>query len=146
MELILIYRLELRLKAMMSSNTRAASPTWRRLPKLPSACAAAPPPQAVIPTFIRLIPMRVTTIPEMRGVMILLVYFKIRLMNISTVDAAMQEPKISGSPPIVPAAIMGPIKEKLVPWMQSNPVPNPPNLRHWMNVEMPEANNAMDTR
>jgi len=30
--------------------------------------------------------------------------------------------------------------------MHNNPVPIPPMRLHWMKVEMPEANNAMDTR
>ena len=31
------------------------------------------------------------------------------------------------------STIPGPMNEKLVPWMQSSPVPSPPNLRHWIN-------------
>lgn len=104
------------------------------------------PPQAVIPTFIRLIPMRVTTMPDISGVIIFLVYFNTRLISISTLEAAMQEPKIRGSPPSIPAEMMGPMNEKLVPWMQSSPVPSPPNLRHWINVDMPDANSAIRTR
>ena len=42
--------------------------------------------------------------------------------------------------------MMGPMKEKLVPWMHSSPVPMQPTRRHCMKVETPEANKAMDTR
>ena len=55
--------------------------------------------------------------PDTRGVIILRVYFKMRLMTISTDDATMQVPKISGSPPSIPAEMIGPINEKLVPWI-----------------------------
>ena len=95
---------------------------------------------------MRLMPMRVTTMPEMSGVMIRRVYFSKRLMTISTHEAAMHEPNIRGSPPAMPAAMMGPMNEKLVPWMQSNPVPMHPKRRHCTKVEMPEANRAIDTR
>ena len=90
--------------------------------------------------------MSVTTMPEMSGVMMRRVYFSTRLMNISTHEAAMHEPNISGRPPVMPAAMMGPMNEKLVPWMQSSPVPRQPNRRHCTKVEMPEANSAIDTR
>ena len=81
----------------------------------PLLLATVPPPQAVIPTLIRLIPISVTTIPETNGVMILRVYFNKRLINISTVEAAIQAPKITGRPPVSPAEMIGPMKEKLVP-------------------------------
>ena len=42
--------------------------------------------------------------------------------------------------------MMGPINEKLVPCMQSRPHPINPTRRHWMKVEMPDANNAIDTK
>ncbi len=42
-------------------------------------------------------------------------------MTISTDDATMQVPKISGSPPSIPAEMMGPINEKLVPWIHKRP-------------------------
>ena len=74
------------------------------------------------------------------------VYFNTRLMTISTHEAAMHEPNINGSPPVMPAEMMGPMKEKLVPWMHNSPVPMQPKRRHCTNVEMPEANSAMDTR
>ena len=51
-------------------------------------------------------------------------------MIISTGAAAIHEPKIKGKPPISPAVIIGPIKEKLVPWIQSSPAPIGPNRRH----------------
>lgn len=84
--------------------------------------------------------------PDTSGVMILRVYFSSRLITISTVEAAMQVPKIRGSPPNRPAEMMGPMNEKLVPWMQSSPVPTPPMRLHWIKVERPEAKSDMDTR
>ena len=74
------------------------------------------------------------------------VYFSTRLINISTTDADIHVPKIKGNPPKVPAEMMGPMNEKLVPWMHSSPVPMGPTRRHWMNVEIPEAKSAIDTR
>lgn len=53
--------------------------------------------------------------PDISGVIIFLVYFSTRLISISTLEAAIQEPKISGSPPAMPAEMMGPMNEKLVP-------------------------------
>ena len=91
-------------------------------------------------------PISVTTIPETNGVMILRVYFNKRLINISTVEAAIQAPKITGRPPVNPAEMIGPMKEKLVPCMHSNPVPIPPIRLHCINVDTPEANNAMETK
>ena len=71
---------------------------------------------------------------------------KAGIEHLKQLEAAMQEPKIRGSPPSIPAEMMGPMNEKLVPWMQSSPVPSPPNLRHWINVDMPDANSAIETR
>ena len=42
--------------------------------------------------------------------------------------------------------MIGPINEKLVPWIQSNPAPIPPIRLHWTKVATPEANNAIDTK
>ena len=42
--------------------------------------------------------------------------------------------------------MIGPMKEKLVPCMQSSPVPIGPMRWHWMNVAMPETNSDIDTR
>ena len=95
---------------------------------------------------MRLMPMRVTTMPETSGVIIFRVYFSRRLIIISTEAAAMHDPKTSASPPVVPAAMMGPMNEKLVPWMHSSPVPIKPKRRHCTKVAMPEAMRAMDTR
>ena len=67
-------------------------------------------------------------------------------MTISTDDATMQVPKISGSPPSIPAEMIGPINEKLVPWIHKRPVPIPPIRLHWIKVEIPEAKRDMDTR
>lgn len=127
-------------------STSRARPRFSKLPKVPLLWAETPPPQAVIPTFIRLIPIKVTTMPDTRGVIILRVYFKMRLMTISTDDATMQVPKISGSPPSIPAEMIGPINEKLVPWIHKRPVPIPPIRLHWIKVEIPEAKRDMDTR
>ena len=44
------------------------------------------------------------------------------------------------------AEMIGPIKEKLVPWIQSRPHPIGPTVRHWMNVAMPETMSDMETR
>ena len=57
-------------------STSRARPRFSKLPKVPLLWAETPPPQAVIPTFIRLIPIKVTTMPDTRGVIILRVYFK----------------------------------------------------------------------
>ena len=97
---------------------------------VPSALAKAPPPQAVIPTLIKLMPINVTTIPETRGVIIFLAYFNSLLINISTKEPAIQTPKIKGNPPVNPVEIIGPIKEKLVPCIHSNPVPIQPIRLH----------------
>ena len=53
--------------------------------------------------------------PDTNGVMILRKYLKVRLTIISMGAAAIQEPKIRGNPPTSPVAMIGPIKEKLVP-------------------------------
>ena len=103
------------MKKIIKTSTKAAKPIWRKAPKVPSACAAAPPPQAEIPTLIKLIPISVTTIPDTKGVMTLRVYFNTRLINISTEEATIQAPKIALSPPVKPAEIIGPMNEKLVP-------------------------------
>ena len=105
----------LRLKIIIDTSTRAARPKLSKEPKVPSCIACTPPPQALIPTFIKLIPMSVTTIPETSGVIIFRVYFNKRLIAISTTDAAMQAPNMAGSPPTKPAEMIGPINEKLVP-------------------------------
>ena len=84
--------------------------------------------------------------PETRGVMMRRVYFKMRLTNISTVEASIVAPKIADRPPVIPAEMIGPIKEKLVPWMQSRPHPIGPTVRHWMKVAIPETISDMETR
>ena len=68
-----------------------------------------------VSTFIRLNPISNTTIPETNGVIILRIYLKVRLIIISMGAAAIQTPKIRGSPPTSPVAMIGPINEKLVP-------------------------------
>ena len=146
MELMRRYLLELLLKNIITTSTSTARPMLSMLPNVPAALAASPPPQALMPTFMRLRPISVTTMPDTRGVIILRVYFNRRLMIISTEDAAMHEPNMSGSPPASPALIMGPMNEKLVPCTHSSPVPINPKRRHWMKVETPEANRAIDTR
>ena len=90
--------------------------------------------------------MSVTTMPDMSGVMMRRVYFSRRLIIISMLEAAMQEPNISGRPPAMPALMMGPMNEKLVPWIHSRPVPMQPNRRHCTKVEMPDAKSAIDTK
>ena len=55
-------------------------------------------------------------------------------------------PKIADRPPVIPAEMIGPIKEKLVPWMQSRPHPIGPTVRHWMKVAIPETISDMETR
>ena len=115
---------------MINTSTSPANPTCCNAPNVPSACAVAPPPQAVMPTLIRLMPMSVTTMPDTNGVIIRRVYFSRRLMNISTEDATIQAPKIADNPPVSPADMIGPINEKLVPWMQSRPHPINPTRRH----------------
>ena len=115
MELIRRYLLLLRLKKMIKTNTSKANPRFSKLPKVPFSLAITPPPQAVIPTFTRLIPINVTTIPDTSGVMTFLAYFKILLISISTTEPAMHTPNIRGKPPANPVDIIGPINEKLVP-------------------------------
>ena len=99
----------------MSTNTSVAIPRFWKEPNVPFSIAAAPPPQDSIPTLIRLIPIRVTTIPDTSGVMIFMAYFRIRLMNTSANAPTIVAPKIAGRPPIAPAIIIGLMKEKLVP-------------------------------
>jgi len=53
--------------------------------------------------------------PDTNGVMMLRRYLNVRLTIISIGAAAIQEPKINGNPPTNPVAMIGPIKEKLVP-------------------------------
>lgn len=60
--------------------------------------------------------------------------------------AAIQTPKIRGSPPTSPVAMMGPINEKLVPCIQSNLAPIGPKRRHWIKVDTPEAKRDIDTK
>lgn len=108
-------------------------------PKEPSSIAPYPPPQETIPTLIRLNPISSTTMPDTSGVMILRRYLKVRLTTISIGAAAIQEPNINGSPPTNPVAMIGPIKEKLVPWIQSSFAPIGPIRRHCINVDTPEA-------
>ena len=78
--------------------------------------------------------------------MILRVYFSSRLIIISTEAAAIHDPNTNARPPVVPAAMIGPMNEKLVPCMQSNPVPMKPKRRHCIKVAMPEAMSAIETR
>ena len=146
MELIRRYLFPQRLKNKTLRSTSAAIDRFSHVANVPLSIAAYPPPQDTIPTFIRLNPISSTTIPETSGVIILRRYLNVRLTIISIGAAAIQEPKINGNPPTIPVAMIGPIKEKLVPWMQSSPVPSPPNLRHWINVDMPDANSAIETR
>ena len=47
---------------------------------------------------------------------------------------------------MAPMVMMGPMKEKLVPSMQSIPVPTGPTRRHWTKGAIPDAKNAIDTR
>lgn len=42
-------------------------------PKVPSSLATKPPPHEIIPTFIQLNPIKVTTTPETKGVIIFFV-------------------------------------------------------------------------
>ena len=53
--------------------------------------------------------------PDTNGVIMRRVYFSTLLMAISTDDATIQAPNIEDNPPVSPADIIGPIKEKLVP-------------------------------
>ena len=64
-------------------------------------------------------------------------YLNVLLTMISTGAAAIQHPKIRGSPPANPALIIGPINEKLVPWIHNNPQPTGPTLLHCIKVEIP---------
>lgn len=129
-------RLLLRLKMMMSTNTMRAMPMFWSEPK--SGAEALPPPQEIMPTLIRLIPISVTTMPLTRGVMIRRAYFSMRLTNISTTEPATVAPNMAGNPPARPAVIIGPINEKLVPWIHNKPQPILPNRRHWINVATPD--------
>ena len=58
----------------------------------------------------------------------------------------MVAPKTALNPPVKPAEIMGPMNEKLVPWIHNSPQPTGPIRRHWMNVETPDANKDMETK
>ena len=130
MELIRKYLFLQRLKNKTLNKTHTATPILRKLPNVPLSIAVYPPPQATTPTLIRLKPMSNTTIPDTKGVITERRYLKVRLTIISTGEAAIQTPKIRGSPPDKPAVIIGPINEKLVPWIHSSPAPTGPNLRH----------------
>ena len=105
-------------------------PTFSIEPKVPAVLAASPPPQALMPTLMSDMPMSVTTMPLTKGVTTRRAYLSIRLTNISTTEPATVAPNTAGSPPAKPAAIMGPMNEKLVPCMQSRPQPTGPMRRH----------------
>jgi len=115
MELMRRYLFPQRLKNNTLKSTSAAIDRFSQVAKVPLSIAEYPPPQDTIPTFIRLNPISSTTIPDTNGVMILRKYLKVRLTIISMGAATIQEPKIRGNPPTSPVAIIGPIKEKLVP-------------------------------
>ena len=100
---------------MIKTNTNKAKPRFSKLPKVPFSLAITPPPQAVIPTFTRLIPINVTTIPDTSGVITFLAYFKTLLISISTTEPAIHTPNTNGNPPAKPVDIIGPMNEKLVP-------------------------------
>ncbi len=75
------------------------------------------------------------------------------LTIISTGEAAIQTPKMEAriaASPISPfaakLAVSAPIKEKLVPCIHNNPHPTGPKRRHCINVEIPDASKAMETR
>ena len=146
MELMRRYLFLQRLKNKTLNSTSAAIDRFSHEPKEPSSIALYPPPQETIPTLIRLNPISSTTMPDTSGVMILRRYLKVRLTTISIGAAAIQEPNISGSPPTNPVAMIGPIKEKLVPWIQSSFAPIGPIRRHCINVDTPEAKRDIDTR
>jgi len=84
--------------------------------------------------------------PDTSGVMIERIYLNVRLITISIGAAAIHAPNIRGNPPASPAVMIGPMKEKLVPWIQSNFAPTGPIRRHCMNVETPDAKSAIETR
>ena len=67
-------------------------------------------------------------------------------MKISTEEATMRPLKIAVNPLGSPADMIGPINEELVPRMQSRPHQINPTRRHWIKVEMPDANNAIETK
>ena len=140
MELMRRYLFLQRLKNKTLNNTSAAMDRFSHEPKEPSSIAPYPPPQETIPTLIRLNPISSTTMPDTSGVMILRRYLKVRLTTISIGAAAIQEP------PTNPVAMIGPIKEKLVPWIQSSFAPIGPIRRHCINVDTPEAKRDIDTR
>ena len=121
-------------------------PRLRYEPKVPFSIADAPPPQEVMPTFMRLMPISVTTMPDTSGVIIFMAYLRMRLTRISANAPTMVAPKMAGSPPIAPAMMMGLMNEKLVPCTHNRPHPTPPKRLHWMNVAMPDTNRDMDTR
>src|SRR3712207_5370408 len=99
MELIRRYLFLLRLKNNTLSNTSAAIDRFSQLPNVPLSIAPYPPAHATIPTFIRLKPIKRTTIPETSGVMMSRRYLNVRLTTISTGAAAIQAPNIKGKPP-----------------------------------------------
>ena len=115
MELIRRYLFRQRLKNKTLRSTNPAMDRFSQVANVPLSIAAYPPPQDTIPTFIRLNPISSTTIPDTNGVIILRRYLNVRLTIISIGAAAIQEPNIKGKPPTNPVAMIGPIKEKLVP-------------------------------
>ncbi len=138
-----------RLSRMIVSTTNRPS---ARLVGAPKSGALKPPPRSVIPTLIRLMPIRVMTIPVTKGVMTRRSWPIKRLSTICTTAPKKHTPKIiammsSGLPPRCftrkPADSTAPRKAKLVPCRQIIPAPIPNGLRAWMNVPTPDTINAM---
>ena len=103
------------MKSTIRNSTNDAIPRFSNEPNVPFSIAAFPPPHDIIPTLIRLIPIRVTTMPDTSGVIIFMAYLRMRLMNISANAPIIVAPKIAGNPPNAPAIIIGLMNEKLVP-------------------------------
>lgn len=138
-----------RFSRMMVSTTNRPS---ARLVGAPKSGALNPPPRSVMPTLIRLIPIKVMTMPVTNGVMTRRSCPINRLSTICTAAPKKHTPKIiammsSGLPPRCltrnPADNTAPRNAKLVPCRQIIPAPMPKGLRAWMNVPTPETINAM---
>ena len=138
-----------RFSRTMLSSTSAPS---ARLAGAPKSVAPAPPPRSVMPTLIRLTPIRVMTMPVTSGVITRRRWPRKRLRTICTKAPKKHTPKIiarisSGPPPrcftSIPAASTAPRKAKLVPCRQIIPAPMPNGRRAWIRVPAPETISAM---
>ena len=110
---------------------------------------------SVMPTWIRLRPISITTTPVTTGVMTRLSHGNTVPSAISIRLPARQVPNSTASTcsslafcerAINPAVISADTKLKLVPWMLNSPEPNGPMRWDWIQVATPETTSAIDSR